>query len=80
MIICLKDWLDTDVRDWDHSNIYDFSEYDTSILFLWPDHSNFSDFSYMFLQFYLKSIEFVSAISIDTCQIRINTNTFNTSC
>jgi hypothetical protein len=29
--MCLKDWIDTDVRDQYHSNMYDISEYRTSI-------------------------------------------------
>jgi hypothetical protein len=32
------------------------------------DHSIFSDFSYIFLQFYLK---FISATSVDTSQTRV---------
>jgi hypothetical protein len=27
MLVCLKDWLDTEVRDHNHSNIYDCSKY-----------------------------------------------------
>jgi hypothetical protein len=30
MLMCLKDWFDDEVRDQDHSNIYDSSEYATS--------------------------------------------------
>jgi hypothetical protein len=30
MLVCLKDCLDAKVRDHDHSNIYDSSEYVTS--------------------------------------------------
>jgi hypothetical protein len=33
MLVCLKDWIDTEVRDQDHFNLYDISEYDMSILF-----------------------------------------------
>jgi hypothetical protein len=63
--MCLKDWFDTKDIDHNHSNLYDISEYDTLILFnFYQDHSNFS---YIFLQFCLKFIEFVRAISVDTC-------------
>jgi hypothetical protein len=60
----IKDWLDTEVRDRDRSNIYNISEYDTSILFFDQNHSNFS---YIFLQFYLKFVEFARDINVDTC-------------
>jgi hAT family C-terminal dimerisation region len=30
MLVCLKDWLDAEVRDQNHSNMYDNSEYVTS--------------------------------------------------
>jgi hypothetical protein len=46
MLVYLKDWLDTKVRDNDHSNMYDISEYDTSILFLLSESLYF--FSYIF--------------------------------
>jgi hypothetical protein len=31
--MCLKDWLDTEVKDQDYSNMYDVFEYGRSILF-----------------------------------------------
>jgi hypothetical protein len=30
--LCLKDWLDAEIRDQDHSNMYDSFEYATSNL------------------------------------------------
>jgi hypothetical protein len=33
MLVCLKDWFDTEVIDHVHSNLYDIFKYGTSILF-----------------------------------------------
>jgi hypothetical protein len=49
MLVCLKNWLDTEIRYQDHSNIYDVSEYNTLILICDLNHSNFSDFLYISL-------------------------------
>jgi hypothetical protein len=57
MFMCSKDWFDTEVRDQDHSNLYDMFEYDMSILFFVIRTTLI--FSYIFLQFCLKFIEFV---------------------
>jgi hypothetical protein len=46
--------------------MYDISEYGMSILFF-VIRITLIFFSYIFLQFYLKFIEFVSVISVDTC-------------
>jgi hypothetical protein len=32
--MCLKDWFDTEIRNQDHFNMYDISEYSTLISFL----------------------------------------------
>jgi hypothetical protein len=66
MPMCLKDWLDTEVRNHNHSNLYDISEYDTSIFFT-KTTLFFSDFSYIFLQFCLNFVEFICATSVDMC-------------
>jgi hypothetical protein len=53
MFVCLKDWFNTEVKDQNHSNMYDIFEYSMSILFyFYQDYSNFFYFSYIFLQFY----------------------------
>jgi hypothetical protein len=56
----LKRLDDTEVRDNDHSNIYDIFKYDTSILFFMIKNTLF------FSDFFLKFIEFVRTTSIDT--------------
>jgi hypothetical protein len=53
MFVCLKDWFNTEARDRDHSNMYDISEYSTSILFF---VTKFTSFVYFFL--YIFSILF----------------------
>jgi hypothetical protein len=67
MFVRLKDWLDTEVRDRDYSNIYNISEYDTSILFFMIRTTLIFLFFYIFLQFYLKFVEFVRATSVNMC-------------
>jgi hypothetical protein len=68
MIVCLKDLLNIEVKNQDHSNIYDISEYDISILFFITRNTLvFLIFLYIFLQFYLKFVEFICAISVDMC-------------
>jgi hypothetical protein len=64
--MCLKDWIDTDVRDQYHSNMYDISEYRTSIFFVIRTTLIFLIF-YIFLQFYLKFVEFARTTSIEIC-------------
>jgi hypothetical protein len=53
MFVCLKDRFDTEIRDHDHSNLYDISKYDTSILFfyIW-DHSDFLYISSILFEIY----------------------------
>jgi hypothetical protein len=65
MFVCLKDWFNTEVRDQYHSNMYDIFKYSRSILFFMTSTTLFFYLFYIFLQFYLKIIEFVSATSID---------------
>jgi hypothetical protein len=61
--------------------MYDIFKYDMSILFfVIMTTLIFLIFSYIFFQFYLKFIEFVRVISVNTCQTHISTNTFNTVC
>jgi hypothetical protein len=63
MFECLKDWFDTKVRDLDHFNLYDISEYDISILFFVTRTTLI--FFYIFLQFCLKFVESVRTTSVD---------------
>jgi hypothetical protein len=67
MFVCLKDWLDIEVRDQNHSNVYDISEYGTLILFFVTRTTLIFLIFLICLQFYLKFIEFVCVISVDTC-------------
>jgi hypothetical protein len=63
--MCLKDWFDAEIKDHDHSNMYDISEYDMSIFFLFRTTLFFFDFFIYFSNLYLKFIEFVHATSVD---------------
>jgi hypothetical protein len=80
MFVCLKDWFNTEARDRDHSNMYDISEYSTSILFFVTKFTSFVYFFYIFFQFYLKFMKFISPTSVDMSPAHINKNMFNMAC
>jgi hypothetical protein len=71
--VCLKNWLDTDVKNQDHSNMYDISKYGLLILFFGTKITLIFYFLYI-SPILFEFFKFIRATSVNMCYTRTRLN------